>query len=91
MLTGSVSRTSSRKAARQQDDASARSGLLSGSTFPVARTWSERDRRIIEDMAQDHRTFDLARKYGCRPGRISQKREQYHKDWDRFNGEPVVA
>ena len=48
--------------------------------FPVwLRTWSERDRRIIEDMAQDHRTFDLSRKYGCSPGRISQKREQSTK------------
>lgn len=55
------------------------------------RTWSERDRRIIEDMAQDHCTFDLAKKYGCSPGRISQKREQYKSDWDRFCGEPVVA
>ena len=61
--------------------------------FPVwLRTWSERDRRIIEDMAQDHRTFDLSRKYGCSPGRISQKRGTVSEsDWDRFNGEPVVA
>ena len=54
------------------------------------KTWSERDKRIIRDMISGERTFDLSRKYGCSPGRISQKREQYHKDWDRFCDEPVV-
>ena len=60
--------------------------------FPVwLKSWSERDKRIIADMMKNERTFDLSKKYGCSPGRISQKREQYHRDWDRFNGEPVSA
>jgi hypothetical protein len=54
-------------------------------------TWSERDRRIIHDMAQDERTFDLAQRYGCSPGRISQKRTEYKHDWEQFTADPVAA
>lgn len=55
------------------------------------RTWSERDRRIIQDMTCNERTFDLAKKYGCCPGRISQKRDEYKEDWQRFCGEAAAA
>ncbi len=48
---------------------------------------SERDRRIIEGMARDERTLDLARTYGVSPGRIAQLRREYHTDWQRFHGE----
>jgi hypothetical protein len=50
-------------------------------------TIAERDRRLLEDLALSHRTGELARKYGLSPGRISQKRRQFHDDWQRFCGE----
>jgi hypothetical protein len=47
-------------------------------------TIPERDRRLLEDLALSHRTGVLAQKYGLSPGRISQKRRQFHDDWQRF-------
>ncbi len=55
------------------------------------KSWSERDRRIIRDMMKGERTFDLSQKYGCSPGRISQKRQQFKEEWDRFCGDAEVA
>ena len=55
------------------------------------KTWTERDRRIIRDMMKGERTFDLSRKYGCSPGRISQKRQQFKEEWERFCGDAAVA
>jgi hypothetical protein len=55
------------------------------------RSYSQRDRRIIDDMMMGERTLDLSRKYGCCPGRISQKRDEFHQDWSRFCGEEAVA
>jgi hypothetical protein len=49
--------------------------------------WDERDRRLIEDLAIGERTGDLARKYGVSASRVSQKRHQFHEDWQRFQGE----
>jgi hypothetical protein len=54
-------------------------------------TWSDRDRRIISDMAMNERTRDLARKFGVSPGRISQKRREYHASWRQFHGEPAAG
>ena len=48
------------------------------------RTRTDRDRRIIGDMAMGQRTLDLSRKYGISPGRISQLRREFHDDWERF-------
>ena len=33
------------------------------------------------------RTLALAQQFGLTPGRISQKRRQYHGDWERFCGD----
>ena len=49
--------------------------------------WSDRDRRIIGDMMRDERTRDLAAKYGVTAGRVSQWRQAYLEDWNRFHGE----
>ena len=49
--------------------------------------WSDRDRRIIGDMMRDERTRDLAAKYGVTAGRVSQWRQAYREDWNRFHGE----
>jgi hypothetical protein len=53
------------------------------------RAWcaghSDRDRRIIDDMARNERTCDLARKYGVSPAAISQRRDRYRGSWMRFS------
>ena len=50
-------------------------------------TRTERDRRIIDDMAMGERTDHLARKHGISPARISQLRREYHADWQTFCGD----
>jgi len=45
---------------------------------------TERDRRIVTDMAMGERTMHLARKYGISESRISQLRRQFHDGWQRF-------
>ena len=50
-------------------------------------TRTERDRRIIHDMAMGQRTLDMSRRYGISPGRISQHRREFHDDWQHFRGE----
>jgi hypothetical protein len=55
------------------------------------RSWSDRDRRLISDMAMNERTRDLARKFGVSPSRISQKRREYHASWHQFQGEPAAG
>ena len=58
--------------------------------FPAWLTsLSHRDRDLVTDMGLGERTLDLANKYGCSPGRISQKRRAFADDWKRFCGEPV--
>jgi hypothetical protein len=53
--------------------------------FPAwRRRHSHRDRRIIDDMAMDESTKQLARKYGLSQGRISQMRGAFRKDWHDF-------
>jgi hypothetical protein len=50
-------------------------------------TRTDRDRRIIEDMAVGERTQDLARKHGISQGRVSQMRREFHADWTSFCGD----
>lgn len=62
--------------------------------FPAwLTTITDRDRQLVEDLALSHRTMDLAQKYGLSPARISQKRREFHDEWERFCGErgPVAA
>ena len=47
-------------------------------------TRTDRDRRLIEAMAQNERTLHLSRKFGVSPGRVSQLRREYQEDWNRF-------
>jgi hypothetical protein len=53
-------------------------------------TWPERDRRLIEGLGPGERTLALAQQFGLTPGRICQKRRQYHDDWERFCACPEV-
>jgi hypothetical protein len=50
-------------------------------------THAERDRRIAADLMVGERTQDVARRFGLSPGRVSQKRRDFHTDWQRFHGE----
>jgi hypothetical protein len=54
-------------------------------------TRTERDRRIISDMAVGEKTMHLARRFGISPARVSQLRREYHNDWRQFTGEAVSA
>jgi hypothetical protein len=50
-------------------------------------TRTDRDRRVIGDMALGHGTLALARMYGMSPSRVSQLRREYREDWRRFTAE----
>jgi Mor family transcriptional regulator len=52
------------------------------------QTQTERDRRIIDDLMAGERTFEVSRKYGLSPGRISQLRRRLHDDWEEFCAVP---
>ncbi len=52
-------------------------------------TRTERDRRIIEDLALGEGTLAVASRHGLSPGRVSQKRREYLEDWRRFTDPPV--
>lgn len=52
-------------------------------------TRTDRDRRLIHDMAANERTLPLARKYGISPARVSQLRREFHADWERFTADPA--
>jgi hypothetical protein len=47
-------------------------------------TRTDRDRHIIDDMAMNERTQNLARKFGVSPSRISQLRREYREGWTAF-------
>jgi hypothetical protein len=60
--------------------------------FPAwLQTRTDRDRRLIADLAVGERTGDMARKYGLSASRISQLRRAFCEDWTRFCGETVPS
>lgn len=50
---------------------------------------SERNRRLAGDLMVGGETLAVARKFGVSPARVSQLRQQFHHDWQRFHGEDV--
>jgi hypothetical protein len=55
--------------------------------FPAwLTTRTDRDRRLIEDLMVGERTCVVARKFGLSPARVSQLRQEYHQDWERYCG-----
>jgi Protein of unknown function (DUF1501) len=52
------------------------------------RTRTERDRTIMDALMVGERPRDISRRHGLSPGRISQLRRDFHRDWCRFCGEP---
>jgi hypothetical protein len=56
--------------------------------FPVwLATFSERQRRIIEDLMAGERTVEVSQKYGISAARISQLRREFQQDWLNFCGD----
>jgi hypothetical protein len=53
------------------------------------KTLTPRERRIIQAMARNERTKDLAKKFEVSPGRISQMRREFCQGWKRFCGDNV--
>lgn len=51
------------------------------------RTHSDRNRRIIHDLMAGEATFDVSRKHGICPARVSQMRREFHDSWERFNAD----
>jgi hypothetical protein len=48
------------------------------------KTRTQRDRRIIKDLMAGERTFDVSRKFGMSPARVSQLRSEFRDDWESF-------
>ena len=60
--------------------------------FPAwLATLGARNRGLAEDMALGHRTQELSKKYGVCEARVSQLRREFHRDWQRFHGEPTSS
>jgi hypothetical protein len=56
--------------------------------FPAwCQTLGERDRRLVYALMIGERTQDVAGQFGLSPGRISQKRRQFHQDWHQFTSD----
>lgn len=54
-------------------------------------TNTERNRKIVVEMAQGERTKALARRFKISPARISQLRRELHDDWERFTDDLPIA
>jgi hypothetical protein len=60
--------------------------------FPAwMKTLTGRERRIIRAMARNEQTKDLSREFDLSPGRISQLRQEFRQDWNRFCDGPVQS
>jgi hypothetical protein len=47
-------------------------------------TLGARNSGIANDLAMGHRTTDVAAAYGLSPSRVSQLRQEFRDDWERF-------
>jgi hypothetical protein len=50
-------------------------------------TLTPRERRLIKAMARNERTSDLSKEFEVSPGRISQMRKEFQRDWCRYIGD----
>jgi hypothetical protein len=56
--------------------------------FPAwLRTYDGRKRRVIEDLMLGERTLDVAEAHRLSPGRVSQMRREFLRDWRHFVGD----
>jgi hypothetical protein len=56
--------------------------------FPAfLQTLTERDRRMALALAEGHQARDVAHRFGVSPGRVTQLRQQWRREWHAFQGE----
>jgi len=55
------------------------------------RTFARRDQKIISALASGDCTKAAAEKFGISPGRVSQLRRRYEREWLVFQGEPAAG
>jgi DNA-binding NarL/FixJ family response regulator len=55
------------------------------------RTFTQRDQKIIGALASGECTKAVAEKFGISPGRVSQLRRRYERQWMVFQGESVAG
>jgi hypothetical protein len=48
---------------------------------------SRRDRRLVDHLMMGERPSYLAKRFGLTPGRVTQLRQKFHDDWQRFQKE----
>jgi hypothetical protein len=53
------------------------------------RTLTRRDRRLASHLAQGYSGKEAARRFRLSPGRVSQLRKQWHREWLIFQGEAL--
>jgi hypothetical protein len=51
----------------------------------------ERDRNVIAQLAEGEKTHVVAERFGLSPGRVSQLRRRYERDWQVFQGEALSS
>jgi len=51
------------------------------------RTLARRDRKVIACFVRGEGTFAVAERFGVTPGRISQLRRRYEREWRAFQGQ----
>jgi len=51
---------------------------------------SSRNRRIAKYLAAGNSTTEAGRRFRVSPARISQLRQEFHDDWQRFHGESLA-
>jgi hypothetical protein len=60
--------------------------------FPAwLKTRTDRDRRVVQDLMVGERTLDVSDKYGISPSRVSQLRNEFHQDWERYCADSAEA
>jgi hypothetical protein len=60
--------------------------------FPAfLRTLTERDRQLALALAAGQPAKEVAHRWGLSPGRITQLRQQWHREWRGFQGETPEA
>ncbi len=51
------------------------------------QTLSQRDRHLADYLSLGHNAKQAARKFRISPGRVTQLRQQWHREWHAFQGE----
>jgi hypothetical protein len=55
------------------------------------KSFTRRDRRMVNRLATGERTMEVADRFALTPGRISQLRRRFEREWHVFQGEQQTA